>query len=97
MDNLNFAETQSCTGENWEFSYEINGVTGTSTVFRVENVEGNCATFRVFIPTTTTYTLSNSYFTIDLSCVLAMLSRYLCSLKRPKRSFIFEFINYYFA
>lgn len=65
-----------CTGTNWEFPYELNGVTGTSTVFRVENVEGNCATFRVLIPNTvgdeTTYTLSNSYFTIDLSCVLAM-------------------------
>ncbi len=65
-----------CTGTNWEFPYEVNGTTGTSTVFRVENVEGNCATFRVLIPNTverdTTYTLSNSYFTIDLDCVLAM-------------------------
>ena len=65
-----------CTGALWEFPYEINGTEGTSTVFRVENVEGNCATFRVLIPNTvgdeTTYTLSNSYFTIDLSCVLAL-------------------------
>ena len=56
--------------------YEVNGVAGTSTVFRIENVEGNCATFRVLIPNTveevTTYTLSNSFFTIDLSCVLAI-------------------------
>ena len=65
-----------CTGTNWEMPYELNGETGTSTVFRIENVEGNCATFRVLIPNTTeegtTYSLSNSYFTIDLSCVLAM-------------------------
>lgn len=65
-----------CTGALWEFPYEINGTEGTSTIFRVENVEGNCATFRVLIPNTvgdeTTYTLSNSYFTIDLSCVLAL-------------------------
>ena len=65
-----------CTGTNWEFPYEINGTTGTSTVFRIENVEGNCATFRVLIPNTvgeeTTYTLSNSFFTIDLDCVLAL-------------------------
>ena len=65
-----------CTGALWEFPYEINGTEGTSTVFRVENVEGNCATFRVLIPNTigeeTTYTLSNSYFTIDLDCVLAL-------------------------
>ena len=65
-----------CTGTNWAFPYELNGVEETSTVFRIENVEGNCATFRVLIPTTvgdeTTYTLSNSYFTIDLDCVLAI-------------------------
>ena len=65
-----------CTGTLWEFPYEVNGTTGTSTVFRVENVDGNCATFRVLIPNTvqeeTTYTLSNSFFTIDLSCVLAI-------------------------
>ena len=65
-----------CTGTNWTMPYNLNGTIGTSTVFRVENVEGNCATFRVLIPTTveevTTYSLSNSFFTIDLSCVLAM-------------------------
>ena len=65
-----------CTGNLWEMPYELGETTGTSTVFRVENVEGNCATFRVLIPNTvsdvTTYTLSNSYFTIDLSCVLAL-------------------------
>ena len=65
-----------CTGTNWTFPYEANGTTGTSTVFRIENIEGNCATFRVLVPTTTdegtTYSFSNSLFTIDLSCVLAM-------------------------
>ena len=65
-----------CTGTNWTMPYELNGVTGTSTVFRIENVEGNCATFRVLVPTTTqgitTYSFSNSFFTIDLSCVLAL-------------------------
>jgi len=65
-----------CTGTLWTMPYEINGTECTSTVFRVENVEGDCATFRVLIPNTigeeTTYTLSNSYFTIDLSCVLAL-------------------------
>lgn len=65
-----------CTGELWTMPYILNGETGTSTVFRVENVEGNCATFRILIPTTvdgtTTYSLSSSFFTIDLSCVLAL-------------------------
>ncbi len=62
-----------CTGTNWTMPYEENGETLTSTVFRVENVDGNCATFRVLIPEEDgTYRLSNSFFTIDLSCVLAI-------------------------
>lgn len=65
-----------CTGELWSMPYTLNGETGTSTVFRIENIEGDCATFRVLIPsgtgTETTYTLSSSFFTIDLSCILAI-------------------------
>ena len=65
-----------CTGTNWSMPYEIDGEANTSAVFRIENIDGNCATFRVLVPTTTetgtTYALSNSFFTIDLSCVLAM-------------------------
>ncbi len=57
-----------CTGTNWEFPYDD----GASTIFRVENVDGNCATFRVLIPNDDTYSLSNSYFTIDLDCVMAI-------------------------
>lgn len=67
----------SCrTGELWTMPYTLNGETGTSSVFRIENIEGDCATFRVLIPSgtgdETTYTLSSSFFTIDLSCVLAI-------------------------
>ena len=65
-----------CTGELWTMPYILNGETGTSRVFRIENIEGDCATFRILIPNTvgdeTTYTLSSSYFTIDLSCILAI-------------------------
>lgn len=66
-----------CNGSIWTFPYNLNGETGTSSIFRIENIEGDCATFRILIPTTdtegnTTYSLSNSYFTIDLSCVSAM-------------------------
>ena len=66
-----------CTGTNWTMPYTLpDGTEGTSTVFRIENVDDDCATFRVLIPKTidgvTTYTYSNSYFTIDLDCVLAM-------------------------
>lgn len=63
-----------CTGELWTMPYTLNGETGTSSVFRIENIEGDCATFRILIPgaETGTYTLSSSYFTIDLSCILAI-------------------------
>lgn len=65
-----------CSNDTWTMPYELNGETGTSSVFRIENIEDDCATFRILIPNLendpVTYTLSNSYFTIDLSCVLAM-------------------------
>lgn len=48
--------------------------TTCSSVFRVEKVEGNCATFRVLQdnPDTTSlnpYVATNSFFTIDCSCL----------------------------
>lgn len=51
------------------------GVT-CSNVFRVEKIDDNCATFRVLAPNpdaetqaTIPYVATNSFFTIDLSCV----------------------------
>ena len=47
----------------------------TSSVFRVEKVDGNCATFRVLAPNTDTtsstmpYVITNSFFTMNLNCV----------------------------
>lgn len=46
----------------------------TSSVFRVEKVEGNCCTFRVLAPNPDTtslnpYVATNSFFTIDCSCL----------------------------
>ena len=46
--------------------------TTTSTVFRLEKLDDCCATFRVLTPTTEgefPYTTTNSFFTINLSCV----------------------------
>jgi len=54
----------------------VDDTTVFSSVFRVEKVDNNCATFRVLIPTTvdgtTTFTATDSFFTIDLSCVCAI-------------------------
>ena len=49
-------------------------VTTTSTVFRLEKLDDCCATFRVLAPNTDTtstfpYEATNSFFTINLSCV----------------------------
>ena len=48
--------------------------TTTSTVFRLEKLDGCCATCRVLAPNTDTTSLfpfisTNSFFTIDLNCV----------------------------
>lgn len=45
-----------------------------STVFRVEKIEGNCATFRVLAPNPDTtslnpYVTTNSFFTMDCGCL----------------------------
>ena len=59
--------TTPCTGETET----------CSTVFRVEKVEGNCATFRVLAPNDDTTSLNpygstNSFFTINCSCLCAI-------------------------
>ena len=50
-------------------------ITTTSNVFRLEKLDGNCATCRVLAPndnasiTGFPYTATNSFFTINLNCV----------------------------
>ena len=53
--------------------------TTTSTVFRVEKIDGRCATFRVLAPnpdttevTTIPYVATNSFFTVNLECVCVL-------------------------
>ena len=51
--------------------------TTTSSVFRVEKIDGCCATFRVLAtnPDTTSlypYISTNSFFTVNLNCVCAL-------------------------
>ena len=45
---------------------------GTSTVFRVETVEGCCATFRILRDVDGTLEATDSFFTINLNCVGAI-------------------------
>lgn len=58
-----------CTGALWTMPFTYNEQTGESSVFRIENVNENCATFRILIPTETGYTSTNNFFTIDLKYV----------------------------
>ena len=50
--------------------------TVTSSVFRIEKLDDNCATFRVLVAAAndgvTTYTATDSFFTINLNCVCVL-------------------------
>ncbi len=50
------------------------GETTTSSTFRVEKIDGCCATLRVLVydATTSTYTSTNSFFTINTDCCCAI-------------------------
>lgn len=65
-----------CDNTLWSMPYTLNGTTGTSSVFRIENLDDNCATFRVLAPNPDTneaglfpYVSTNDFFTINLNCI----------------------------
>ena len=65
------------TGDLWTFPYTVESTSGTSSVFRLENLEGNCCTCRVLAlnPDTSSsepYVLTSTFFTINLDCVSAI-------------------------
>lgn len=64
-----------CSNILWTMPYTQNGVTGTSSVFRIENIDDCCAKFRVLVPSTTTpitYTTTNDFFIMNLECIGAI-------------------------
>ena len=65
-----------CTHALWSMPYTLNGTQGNSTVFRIENLDDNCATFRVLVAnadsTTEPYLSTNSFFTMNLNCCCAI-------------------------
>ena len=57
--------------------YTLNGNNGTSSVFRVEKVNGCCATCRVLAPNSDEssifpYVATNNFFTINCKCTCAL-------------------------
>ncbi len=59
-----------CSGNTWTFSYNLNGETGTSDIFRAESLDECCCTCRLLAYDSTTgiYTNTNEFVTIDLKC-----------------------------
>ncbi len=60
------------TGNLFTVNYFVDNVLTTSSVFRVENVNGCCATLRILAATVendiTTYTATNEFVTVNLEC-----------------------------
>lgn len=64
----------NCNGTLVTLPYTLNGETGTSSVFRVEKVDGCCCTCRILAdnPDTTSelpYVDTNNFFTINTDCI----------------------------
>lgn len=58
-------------GNLFSAHFECDGKSGTSSVFRVENVEDCCAKLRVLAPDTCkqTFRATNSFVTVNLKCM----------------------------
>lgn len=70
----------TCCGNGVAWSMPISkdpAVTTTSNVFRIEKIDGCCATFRVLAENTdetdtNPYIATNSFFTMNLNCVCSL-------------------------
>lgn len=68
-----------CVDKKWTFPATINGMTIECDVFRIENINDCCATFRcltsnpaIELVESVPYIATNDFFTIDLNCVSAL-------------------------
>lgn len=65
-----------CNNTLWTMPFTLNGIQGESSVFRIENLDDNCATCRVLAPNPNTnevgllpYVATEDFFTINLDCI----------------------------
>ncbi|MBO5376685.1 MAG: hypothetical protein J6A52_07555 [Bacilli bacterium] len=58
-----------CNNTLWSIPYNYNNQQGTSSFFRVENINDNCATFRILIREENSYTATNNFFIMNLNCI----------------------------
>lgn len=68
-----------CSGTPWEFPFTLKEMTGTSSVFRVENLDECCVTCRILTVNPdhdqrreSPFVATDSFFTINLNCVGAI-------------------------
>lgn len=65
-----------CSGTLWSMPYTLNDEESQSSVFRIENLDECCATFRILAPnnddTTNPYIATNDFFIINLNCISNM-------------------------
>ena len=61
------------TATPWEFSYTLDGVSGTTNIFRVESMEQGTVTVRLLASNSeSTYVNTNQFVTIDTSTIGAI-------------------------
>lgn len=63
-----------CNSTLWEMPYTLGGISSTSSIFRIESLNDECATFRVLVPNPDTtssfqYLATEDFFTIRLKCI----------------------------
>lgn len=66
-----------CSNSLWTMPYTLNGEENTSSVFRIESLDDECATFRVLAPNSDQtsnfpYIATEDFFTVKLSCIGAL-------------------------
>lgn len=66
-----------CNNDLFEANYTLGETTGTSSIFRIENVMDNAATLRVLAPNPTTtagipYVATDSFITVNCPCICAI-------------------------
>lgn len=61
-----------CNNSLWTMPYNYNGTVGDSSIFRIENIIDNYATFRILVQNEDNMVATDNFFTINLdyiSCV----------------------------
>ena len=61
-----------CNNTPLEIEYTTGDTTSTSTIFRVENIEGNCVTVRLLTEVDGVLSSTGEFATINIECIAAI-------------------------